>query len=114
MTAQPRTASLFPRIAIPRLARMHGRKWSRLVNRVADLPETHPEHLAYTLMIRRLAHLSGSNHASVCVMPGCVTCALDILERYDGSERDLIDEYHHTLDEVKAYLVSVEEIAIAA
>lgn len=114
MTVKSRVSSLFPSILLPKLAHVYGRKWARLVNRVAGLPETHPEHLAYTLMIRRLAHLTGSHHASVCVVPGCVNCAIAVLECYDGSERDLIDEYRHTLDEVKTYLAEFEGISLVA
>ena len=114
MTVKSRASSLFPSILLPKLAHVHGRKWARLVDRVASLSETHPEHLAYTLMIRRLAHLTGSHHASVCVVPGCVRCAIAILERYDGSERDLIEEYRHTLDEVKTYLAELEDISLVA
>jgi len=114
MSAQSRVSSLFPSILLPKLAHAHGRKWARLVERVANLPETHPEYLAYTLMIRRLAHLTASNQTCICVEPGCIRCAVNILERYDGSERDLIEEYRHTLEEIKSYLAGVEDISLVA
>jgi hypothetical protein len=44
------------------------------------------------------------------VVPGCVTCALEILERYEGIERHLIEEYRHTLTEVKDFLAGLEQV----
>ena len=110
MASMPRTFTLFPTFALPKLGRMRGRRWSRLVERVANLPATDPEHMAYTLMMRRLSHLVGPRDSHVCFEPGCVTCALDVLKRYQGSERDLMQEYHTTLNEVKAFVVQSEAI----
>ena len=110
-------SSLFPTYALPKLLRVRGRKWARLVKRVASLPETHPEHMAYTFLMRTLDDRLRPEEGHVCMMPGCVTCALDILERYPGSERDLIREYHYALDQVRSYLASLEkvqQVAIAA
>lgn len=113
MASMPRTFTLFPSFALPRLGRMRGHKWARLVERVAELPATDPEHMAYTLMMRRLSHLVGPKDSHVCFQPGCVTCALDVLERYGGSERDLMAQYRATLDEVRAFVVGARE-AVAA
>lgn len=111
MASLPRTFTLFPTFALPKLGRMRGRKWARMVERVADLSATHPEHMAYTLMMRRLTQIVGARDAHLCFEPGCVTCALDVLERYQGSERELMQEYHATLNEVKVFVVGTQEVA---
>lgn len=111
MAIQARTFSLFPTAFLPRLGRMRGRRWMRLVERVAELPETHPEYMAYTLMMRRLA---AQVEMGLCVEPGCVTCALEILECYEGSERDLLDAYHATLGEVQRFVAGIEQVQVRA
>ena len=44
-------------------------------------------------------------------MTGCVTCALEILARYQGTERDLMDEYRHTFSAVKGFLAGVGQVS---
>jgi hypothetical protein len=114
MALRTRPLSFFPTIALPKLSRMRGRKWTRLVERVADLPETHPEVMAYTLLMRRLGEQVNIAQAGLCVMPSCVECALEILELHDGSERDLMEQYHHALDEVQSFVAGLEKAVTRA
>ena len=114
MICATQSLSLFPAYALPRLRRKRGRKWSRLVGRIARLTEVHPEYMAFTLMLRRLAHLLSPNKGKLCMEPGCVTCALDVLAHYDGNERDLINEYHRTLNEVQGFLATLSPARLAA
>lgn len=110
MAAHTGSFAIFPSISLFKLSRMHGRRWMRLVNRVSELPETHPEHMAYTYLMRRLGHQLGTD-SNVCVVPGCANCAVEILERYQGNERDLLVEYNNALSEVQAFVTDVRRVA---
>lgn len=114
MASLARTFSLFPIASLPRLSRLRGRRWMRLVEHIAELPETHPEYMAYTLMMRRLAVQVETNVVGLCVEPGCVTCALEILECYEGTERDLLDAYHVTLGEVRRFVAGIKQVEVRA
>jgi hypothetical protein len=45
---------LFPSHVIPKLRDSRGEAWGELVDRVARLPEDHPEALAFSLMMIQL------------------------------------------------------------
>ena len=106
--------SLFPSYALPRLRRMRGNKWSKLVKSIERLPEEHPEHMAFTLMMRRLRG-SLNQAEALCMMPGCANCAREVLEQYQGSERRLLAEYKNTLKEVQSFLGTLEvQVAMVA
>lgn len=108
------SASLFPRYAIPRLRRRHGRKWSKLVKRISYLPVEHPEHMAFTLMMRRIDKQVHTGSEALCMMPGCATCASDVLEQFGGNERTLMGLYKETLNEVRGFVIGVERAAARA
>jgi hypothetical protein len=59
----PDSEILFPPRCIPLLAEVRGKAWKALVRRVARLPEDHPDTLALSLTVIRLA--------------GCLTCDMD-------------------------------------
>ena len=101
------TLSLFPTYSIPRLFGNRGRKWTKLVKRVSHLPEDHPEHMAFTLMVRRIDGTQNNAHA-IHPMDGCALCSSNILDRFGGSPRDLLAFYHQTLGEVRSYLTAVQ------
>lgn len=114
MISQMRVFSLFPMGVLPYLGRDRGRRWARLVEHIAKLPETHPEHMAYTLLVRRLAHHVRCTGGGLCVIPTCMTCMREILEHYKGSERDLMELYRHALVEVEDVLAGLERVRLAA
>lgn len=51
----PESEILFPPRCIPLLAEARGKAWKALVRRVARLPEDHPDTLALSLTVIRLA-----------------------------------------------------------
>ena len=107
------TISFFPMYALPKLRRSRGHKWARLIKRISRLPEEHPENMAFTLMLRRLdGELDRAG--APCMMPGCATCAHDILQAYDGNVRFLLDIYKKTLNEVQSFVASLKARASVA
>ena len=54
ITVYPKAEILFPSSMIPKLGDLRETKWQQLVQRVADLPEVHPDRLAFVLMMIRL------------------------------------------------------------
>lgn len=114
MGIQARRFSLFPLASIARLKPVSGGKWVNLVKGVAELPETHPRYMAYTLLMRQLYEEVGPNADSPCMVPSCVDCALNVLKHYDGSERQLLAAYRRALAQVDGFLAGLEELSLAA
>ena len=51
----PRSEILFPHRCVSTLKRMRGPDWQELVGRIAGLPDTHPDSLAFALMMIKLS-----------------------------------------------------------
>jgi len=110
---------LFPPHVIPRLRRARGERWRELVDRVAGLPQDHPESLAFSLMMIRLDGCLGCETDSFRAMKGCATCALQVLHRYKAADSELLQRYSKALHDVEAFLVvhplrTSEEVLVSA
>lgn len=99
---------LFPTYVIPLIREARGPAWKALVERVLELPETHPEALAFSLTMIRLDGCMACETDSYRAMRGCALCAAQMLRRYDGSDEDLLAMYDHALADVQAFLAVQE------
>jgi hypothetical protein len=104
MTFNPRTELLFPPRLIPDLKNLRGETWRELVESIIALPETHPDVLAFCLMMIRLNSCLSCVSGSYRFMRGCELCAQQTIARYQGTDEELIALYekakydlaHHT------------------
>lgn len=99
-----KTEIMFPPSVIPALRDSGGAEWRRLVDHVAPLDETHPESLAFSLMMIRLDGCMECETDSFRAMRGCETCALQTVRRHRRNERELLKEYKDALKDVQAHL----------
>jgi len=95
---------LFPSYVIPMLRDMRGEEWRQLVDRVAALPDDHPDVLAFGLMMVRFNGCMECETDSYRAMRGCAMCATQTLRRYHGSDRELLKMYSKALADVEAWL----------
>jgi hypothetical protein len=95
---------LFPNYVIPGLRDVRSGEWRRLVDRVMSLPETHPENLAFMLMMVRMDGCLECETDSYRAMRGCGLCAAQTLRRFKGGDRELLASYQQALDDVLAHL----------
>lgn len=97
---------LFPHHVIPSLRKLRGPKWQALVERIAKLPETHEETLAFMMMMIRLDGCMACETDSYRAMRGCASCALQTLRRYKGDDEELLGEFSEALKEVRKFAES--------
>ena len=100
------TEILFPPSVIPTLRDASGPAWRGLVERVAPLADTHPESLAFSLMMIRLDGCLECETDSFRALRGCAACALQTVRRYRKNERELLRRYQAALRDVEAYLAA--------
>jgi hypothetical protein len=103
MTINLRTELLFPPRLIPELGELRGEKWRELVERVSLMSETHPDTLAFCLMMIRLNACLGCVSGSYRFMRGCELCAQQTISRYQGTDEELIDLFQHAKDDLSRY-----------
>jgi hypothetical protein len=93
MTLSSRTELLFPPRLIPELRDLRGENWRELIESIASLPETHPDVLAFCLMMIRLNGCLSCVSGSYRFMRGCELCAQQTIARYQGTDEELIELY---------------------
>jgi hypothetical protein len=100
----PKAEILFPTKLIPTLKELRGPEWAELVTRVSRLDETHPDTLAFCLMMIELGGCLNCYAGSYKFMRGCAACARQTIVQYKGTDEDLVRHFQRAQDEIQAYL----------
>jgi hypothetical protein len=103
MSFNPRTELLFPPRLIPDLKDLRGEKWRELVEHVASLPETHPDTVAFCLMMIRLNSCLGCVSGSYRFMRGCELCSQQTIARFQGTDEELIEQFERAKEDLANY-----------
>jgi hypothetical protein len=103
MTLNLRTELLFPPHLIPDLKDLRGDVWRELVEHVATLPETHPDTLAFCLLMIRLNACLGCISGSYRFMRGCELCSQQTIARYQGTDEELVALFHRAQKDLESY-----------
>ncbi len=100
----PKAELLFPPRLIPVLKNLRGPEWAALVDRVAKLPETEPDSLAFSLMMIRLDGCVKCHEGSFKYMRGCHLCATQTVMQFKGTDNDLVLLYLKARRDIDSYL----------
>jgi hypothetical protein len=100
----PKAELLFPPRLMHTLRNLRGPVWANLVDRVANLPETDPSSLAFTLLMIRLDDCVKCHEGSFKYMRGCHLCASQTVTQYKGTDEDLLQMYGKARRDIDAYL----------
>lgn len=95
---------LFPAHLISSLRELRGPDWQALVDRVAALPETHPDSLAFVLMMIELDGCLRCNSNNYKFLRGCYLCATQTVQSYKGSDTDLLKIYERVKQDLTQHL----------
>jgi hypothetical protein len=101
MTFASRTELLFPPRLIPDLKDLRGEAWRELVEHIASLPETHPDTLAFCLMMIRLNSCLNCVSGSYRFMRGCELCSQQTIARFQGTDEELIELYEQAKEDLE-------------
>ena len=101
---QPRVEILFPHSRVSGLKRLHDEEWQALVERIAALPETHPDALAFSYMMIKLCDCLNCDLASYKASLGCSACSQRTIRSIHASDRFLLRQFEKARQEINAYL----------
>ncbi len=109
MTVVPQTYSkyelLFTPRLIPVLRNLRGKRWQRLVDALCELPEMHPDVLAFSMMMISLDNCLGCEMDSYRAQRGCVTCARHTIDKFKGTDDQLLMYFEEVRRDVLQTLV---------
>ena len=95
---------LFPAHLISSLRDLRGEEWRSLVDRVSALPETHPDSLAFVLMMIELDGCLKCNSNNYKFLRGCFLCATQTVQSYKGNDTDLLEMYSRARRQLSMHL----------
>lgn len=95
---------LFPAHLIASLRDLRSEQWRALVDQVAALPDTHPDSLAFVLMMIELDGCLRCNSNNYKFLRGCFLCATQTVQSYKGSDGDLLELYQRAQKTIQRQL----------
>ena len=95
---------LFTPHLIPALGDLREQEWQGLVKSVANLPETHPDALAFSVMMINLSNCLTCEMDSYRAQRGCETCARHAVTSFKGTDSQLIQHFHESQDDVASQM----------
>lgn len=101
---QTKAELLFPAHLISSLRDLREDAWRELVDRVAALPETDPDSLAFVLMMIQLDGCMKCNSNNFKFLRGCYLCASQTIQSYKGSDKQLLKLYDKARKQIDAEL----------
>ncbi len=106
---------LFAHSAMSALKDVRGTRWRELVTRVAALPETHPDALAFQLMMVRLSGCISCDARRFRERGGCANCSRFVLTTLaKENEANLLSRYRSAQKEITHTLKSKSAEQVAA
>jgi hypothetical protein len=91
---------------------LRGEDWRKLIDYLSTLPETHPDALAFSLTMIRLASCLTCEMDSYRAQRGCILCSRQAVLSFKGTDRELIQRYERARKELNRYMVEVKEISL--
>ncbi len=103
-----RTEFLFVHRAVPFLKHLRGSRWQTLVERIERLDSTHPDALAFALMMVRINGCVTCDARRYRERGGCAQCSQFVLTTLSKeSEVDLLARFHAAQKEIAQSLQPV-------
>lgn len=98
------TDVLFPPRVIKTLRDLRGDQWRQLIEQLMEKDETHPDVLAFSLMIIRHNSCLTCQPHSFRAMRGCAVCTQHTIRRFKGNDQELIDHWEKAREEIQRWL----------
>ncbi len=95
---------LFTPHLISKLRDLRGEQWRELIDYLAARPETHPDALAFSMMMIRLDSCLTCEMDSYRAQRGCAMCARQAVLSFKGTDRQLIQRYQRAKRDITWHL----------
>lgn len=100
----PDSEILFPYRAVKGLKHVRGDTWRHLVEHVLSLPENHPDAMAFSFLVLRLADCLHCDQSSYKAFLGCQSCSQRVIAGFKGTDEDLVYLYEEARGDVHRFI----------
>ena len=95
---------LFTPHLISQLRNLRGEEWARFIDYLDSLPETHPDALAFSMMMVNLGGCLPCEMDSYRAQRGCAMCAQQTILSFKGNDKQLMMRFDKAKQIVVDYL----------
>lgn len=95
---------LFPHSRVTGLKKLKGEEWQKLTERIALLPETHEEALAFSHMMIKLCDCLNCDLSSYKAALGCSACSQRTINALRDTDQQLVRRFEKSRREVSQHL----------
>jgi hypothetical protein len=95
---------LFPHSRVSGLKKLKGEEWQKLTERIALLPETHEDALAFSHMMIKLCDCLNCDLSSYKAALGCSACSQRTINALRDTDSQLLRRFEKSRQEVTLYL----------
>lgn len=95
---------LFPHSRVSGLRKLKGEEWRKLTERIALLPETHEDALAFSHMMIKLCDCLNCDLSSYKAALGCSACSQRTVNALRDTDQELLGRFEESRQEVTLYL----------
>lgn len=95
---------LFPHSRVSGLKKLKGEGWLKLTERIALLPETHEDALAFSHMMIKLCDCLNCDLSSYKAALGCSACSQRTINALRDTDQQLLRRFEKSRKEVSVYL----------
>jgi hypothetical protein len=95
---------LFPHSRVNGLKKLKGEDWQKLTERIAVLPETHQDALAFSHMMIKLCDCLNCDLSSYKAALGCSACSQRTINALRDTDQQLLRRFEKSKREVELYL----------
>jgi hypothetical protein len=99
---------LFPHSRVSGLKKLKGEDWQKLAERVALLPETHQDALAFSHMMIKLCDCLNCDLSSYKAALGCSACSQRTINALRDTDQQLLRRFEKSRQEVTLYLDQIK------
>ena len=99
---------LFTPRLIPQLSNLRGEEWSKLIDYLSNLPNTHPDALGFSMMMVQLGGCLPCEMDNYRAQRGCATCARHTISSFKGTDAELLHHYQDACQLVYQLLPDAE------
>ncbi len=95
---------LFPHSRVSGLKKLKGDDWRKFTERIASLPETHDDALAFSYMMIKLCDCLNCDLGSYKAALGCAACSQRTINALRDTDKQLLRRFDKSYQEVHLYL----------
>lgn len=104
------TELLFPPKIIPTLKGLRGNYWNNLIDQIVQESNSDLNQMAFVLFMVRLNGCMSCSSDSYKAMRGCNRCASLSIQRFPGSDSELMLLFQDALSDIEKFMKSHEKI----